>query len=123
MRRDVFQGIADPTRRAIIDLVSKSPVNLNAIAETFNMSRQAVTKHIKILEECGLLGINSSGREKLCEATPEKLLEVYEWSKQYKKLLAERMKSTDDNVIESSSKKKKSGKKKKHAKKHLKNSL
>ena len=120
MRRDVFQGIADPTRRAIIDLVSKNPVNLNAVAETFDMSRQAVTKHIRILEECGLVVINSQGREKLCEARPEKLSEVYDWSKQYKKLRAETVNSSDGQVNELSSKKKKSGKKKKHGKKRIK---
>jgi DNA-binding transcriptional ArsR family regulator len=83
-RRDVFQAIADPTRRAIINLVATKPQNLNAIAENFDMSRQAVSLHIKILEECGLIGIKQQGRERLCEAQLDKLSEVSVWIEQYR---------------------------------------
>ncbi|WP_410219911.1 ArsR/SmtB family transcription factor [Pedobacter sp.] len=85
-RRDVFQAIADPTRRAIIGMIAKEPVNVNTIAEQFEVSRQAISLHLKILSECGLLNIRQQGRERLCEAKLEKLNEVHEWVEQYHKL-------------------------------------
>lgn len=84
MRRDAFQAIADPTRRAIINLVSQQPLNLNAVAENFKVSRPAISKHIKILTECGLLTIKQQGRERYCEARLKKLSEVSAWVEQYK---------------------------------------
>ena len=78
-RRDVFQAIADPTRRQIIGLVSRQPLNLNAVAEKFDMTRQAVSLHIKILEECGLIMLRQQGRERFCEAKLDKLNEVTDW--------------------------------------------
>ena len=83
-RRDVFQAIADPTRRQIISLISKQPLNLNSVAEKFDMTRQAVSLHVKILEECGLIMLKQQGRERFCEARLEKLGEVSEWVEQYK---------------------------------------
>ncbi len=83
-RRDVFQAIADPTRRAIIGMVAKEPVNVNTIAEQFDVSRQAISLQLKILAECGLLTIKQQGRERICEAKLEKLNEVNEWIIQYK---------------------------------------
>lgn len=83
-RRDVFQAIADPTRRAIIGMIAKEPVNINTIAEQFDVSRQAVSLHLKILAECGLLKVKQQGRERICEAKLEKLGEVNEWITQYK---------------------------------------
>ena len=62
IRRDVFQAIADPTRREIMDLVAHRSLNLNSIAENFDVSRQAISLHIKILTECGLLVIKQQGR-------------------------------------------------------------
>ena len=67
-RRDVFQAIADPTRRAIIGMIAQQPVNVNTIAEQFDVSRQAISLHLKILSECGLLNIKQIGRERLSEA-------------------------------------------------------
>ena len=78
-RRDVFQAIADPTRRQIIEMLAKKPLNLNAIAESFDVSRQAVSLHVKILSECGLIMIRKQGRERYCEAKLEKLTEVQGW--------------------------------------------
>jgi len=78
-RRDVFRAIADPTRRAILDLVAKEPLNVNAIAEEFEVSRQAISLHLKVLAECGLLDMKQQGRERICEAKPEKLNEVNQW--------------------------------------------
>lgn len=90
-RRDVFQAIADPTRRAIIGMVAQQPVNVNTIAEQFDVSRQAISLHLKILSECGLLNIKQRGRERFCEAKLEKLDEVHEWVAQYHKLWTGRL--------------------------------
>ncbi len=76
MRRDVFQAIADPTRRAIIALLATAPLNLNAVADKFEISRPAISKHIKILTECGLVTIRQDGRERYCLPNLEKLNEV-----------------------------------------------
>ena len=92
-RRDVFQAIADPTRRAIIGMIANQPVNVNTIAEHFDISRQAISLHLKILSECGLLNIKQSGRERLCEAKLEKLNEVHEWVQQYHKLWTGKLKA------------------------------
>jgi DNA-binding transcriptional ArsR family regulator len=90
-RRDVFQAIADPTRRAIIGMIATQPVNVNTIAEQFDVSRQAISLHLKILAECGLLNIRQLGRERLCEAKLEKLNEVHEWVQQYHKMWTGRL--------------------------------
>jgi DNA-binding transcriptional ArsR family regulator len=84
MRRDVFQAIADPTRRAIINMIANQPMNLNMVAEQFDVSRPAISKHIKILTQCGLITINQQGRERYCEAKLQKLNEVSEWVEQYR---------------------------------------
>ena len=84
MRRDVFQAIADPNRRAIIGLLAKKSLNLNQVADEFSISRPAISKHIKILTECGLITIKQHGRERYCVAELNKLSEVNEWVEQYK---------------------------------------
>ncbi len=84
MRRDVFQAIADPTRRDILNMLSHQSLNLNSVAEQFAVSRPAISKHIKILRECGLIVINQQGRERYCEARLEKLNEVSDWVEQYR---------------------------------------
>lgn len=84
MRRDVFQAIADPTRRLIIGMIAQHPMNLNSVAEQFDVSRPAISKHIKILTECGLIVIRQQGRERYCEPDLEKLQEVAQWIAQYK---------------------------------------
>ena len=83
-RRDVFQAIADPTRRQIINLVVNKAQNVNTIAENFGVSRQAISLHVKILRECGLIVIKQQGRERYCEAKLDKLNEVSAWVEQYK---------------------------------------
>ena len=85
MRRDVFQAIADPTRRAILNSLVHESLNLNSVAEKFHQSRPAISKHVKILSECGLLVITQKGRERHCEAKLDKLNEVSEWIEQYRK--------------------------------------
>jgi DNA-binding transcriptional ArsR family regulator len=84
MRRDVFQAIADPTRREIINIISKNSVNLNAVAEHFNISRPAISKHIRVLTECGLVTIRQQGRERYCEANLKSLGDVAQWINQYR---------------------------------------
>lgn len=79
MRRDVFQAIADPTRREIIQLLAQQKMNLNSVVENFLISRPAISKHIRILSECGLVTIKQQGRERFCEANLESLVEVSEW--------------------------------------------
>jgi len=85
MRRDVFQAIADPTRRQIISMIAGEQLNLNAVADKFDISRPAISKHIKILTECGLIVIHQQGRERFCEAKLAKLNEVSSWVEQYRK--------------------------------------
>lgn len=99
IRRDVFQAIADPTRREIINLVSKQSLNLNAIAENFDMSRPAISQHIKILTECGLLLITRQGRERFCEVRMEPLSEVADWLEPLRKRLEDRYNMLD-NILE-----------------------
>jgi len=94
-RRDVFQAIADPTRRQIISMIAKEPLNLNAVAEKFDMSRQAVSLHIKILQECGLIMLRQQGRERFCEAKLDKLNEVTDWADQCKQFWNKQFDSLD----------------------------
>jgi DNA-binding transcriptional ArsR family regulator len=84
-RRDVFQAIADPTRRQIINMVAAQPLNVNTIAEGFEMSRQAISLHIQILVECELLKIKKQGRERVCEAQLDQLNEVSVWLDRFRK--------------------------------------
>jgi DNA-binding transcriptional ArsR family regulator len=84
MRRDVFQAIADPTRRAIINMIAHQSLNLNAVAENFSISRPAISKHIKILTECGLIEIKQQGRDRYCKARLQQLHEVSQWIEQYR---------------------------------------
>jgi len=85
-RRDVFQAIADPTRRDILNLIAYKSMNLNSIAEQFDMSRPAISQHIKILTECGLILIKEQGRERYCEVQARKLAEVADWVEPFRKL-------------------------------------
>lgn len=96
MRRDVFQAIADPTRRNIIGLIANQPMNLNAVAEQFDISRPAISKHIKILTECGLIVIRQEGRERYCEAKLDKLNEVSVWAEQYRKFWTSKLDALDN---------------------------
>lgn len=83
-RRDVYQAIADPTRRAIIDMISSRAHNVNSIAEKFDVSRQAISLHIQILADCGLITVTQRGRDRFCEAHLGQLSEVAAWTEQYK---------------------------------------
>jgi DNA-binding transcriptional ArsR family regulator len=94
-RRDVFQAIADPTRREIITLISRQPLNLNAVAGNFDMSRQAISLHIKILRECGLILIQQEGRDRYCSIQPKKLAEVADWVEPFRNMWEERFDRVD----------------------------
>lgn len=96
MRRDVFQAIADPTRREIINLLAREQLNLNAVADNFNISRPAISKHIKILTECGLVKINQQGRERYCRADLTKLQEVNKWTEQYRAFWTDKLNALED---------------------------
>ena len=98
MRRDVFQAIADPTRREIIKMISKKALNVNTVAGNFNVSRTAIYKHIKILSECGLVNVRQQGRERFCEAKLEKLNEVSDWVEQYRKIWTEKFDALEDFI-------------------------
>lgn len=96
MRRDVFQAIADPNRRAILSLLAGQRMTLNRVAEKFAISRPAVSKHIRILKECGLVVIIPQGRERYVEARFDKLGEVTDWIEQYRQIWEDRFDRLDD---------------------------
>ena len=96
MRRDVFQAIADPTRRDIINLLAHKQLNLNAVADQFDISRPAISKHIKILMECGLITIKQQGRERYCRADLKKLEQVAKWTEQYRAFWTSKLDALED---------------------------
>ena len=106
LRRDVFQAIADPTRREIINMIAQHPLNVNAVAENFTVSRTAIYKHIKMLTECGLVVITQFGRERFCEARLEKLGEVADWVEPYRMIWMERFDTLGDFLDEQETRKK-----------------
>ncbi len=100
IRRDVFQAIADPNRRAIIHLIAGQTLTLNGVAEHFPISRPAISKHIKILQECGLISITQKGREKYCEAKLDKLQEVSEWVAHYRAFWTQKLDNLEQFLVE-----------------------
>jgi DNA-binding transcriptional ArsR family regulator len=111
MRRDVFHAIADPNRRAIISLLASQKLTINGVAEHFPISRPAISKHIKILAECGLVVVHRQGRERYCEARLDKLNEVADWIEQYQKIWEQRFDRLDEYLKELQKAEKKHGKK------------
>jgi len=95
IRRDIFQAIADPTRRAIIGLIALHAMTPNALAEHFNTSRQAVSKHIKILTECDLVKQEQQGREIYYSLEVEKMKEIDRWLSQFRKIWEVRFNQLD----------------------------
>ncbi len=106
MRRDVFQAIADPTRRAILSLIALQAMTPNAIAEHFNTSRQAVSKHIQILTECQLVKQEQSGREMYYHFNPKKMKEIDNWMEPFRKLWEDRFDRLDNVLANLKNKKK-----------------
>lgn len=99
MRRDVFQAIADPTRRAIIALIALQAMTPNAIAEHFDMTRQSVSKHLRILTECDLLKKDQQGREIFYQLQIDKIKEVDKWLEQFRKIWQNRFHQLDDLLL------------------------
>lgn len=106
-RRDVFQAIADPTRRQIINLIAQQSMNLNAIADNFEITRPAISNHIRILHECGIITISQVGRERYCKIQPENLREVSDWISQFRQLWEMKLDSFEEYLNKLQSKNKK----------------
>ena len=106
MRRDIFQAIADPTRRAIIALIALQAMTPNAIAENFHTTRQAISKHLRILTECELVKQEQQGREIYYSLQIEKMKEIDKWLSQYRKIWESRFNQLD-NVLSTIKKQKK----------------
>lgn len=98
-RRDVFQAIADPTRREILTRLVSKRQPVNALSEQFDMSRQAISLHLKILKECGVITMRKEGRERLCELKPKKLNEVVDWLEKFKEIWEGRFQQLDDVLL------------------------
>lgn len=96
MRRDIFQAIADPTRRAILVLLAIQAMTPNALAEHFNTSRQAVSKHIRILTECEAVKQQQTGREIYYHFNPNKMKEIDQWMDTFRKLWEDKFDQLDD---------------------------
>jgi DNA-binding transcriptional ArsR family regulator len=99
MRRDIFQAIADPTRRAIIAIIALQAMTPNAIAENFHITRQAVSKHLRILTECDLVKQQFQGREIYYTLEIEKMKEIDNWLDQYRKIWESRFNQLDDVLL------------------------
>ena len=110
-RRDVYQAIADPTRRAIINIIAKEPQNMTAIASQFDMTQQAISLHVKVLTDCGLVIIKQQGRDRFCEADLSKLSEVADFIDQYRQHWETRLDKMEKYIAKL--KKERYGKKKK----------
>lgn len=109
-RRDIFQAIADPNRRQIIDILSKEPMTLNAIAEKFNISRPAVSQHIKHLTECGVVEIEQKGRERFCKIKAQSLVPAFMWLEQYQQQWTQRIDNFEQHINKLQAKNKKTKK-------------
>jgi DNA-binding transcriptional ArsR family regulator len=96
MRRDIFQAIADPTRRAIIALIAMQAMTPNALAERFDISRQAVSKHLQILTECEVVRQQQQGREIYYKLDMDKMKEIDQWLEQFRKIWEQRFSQLDD---------------------------
>ena len=99
-RRDVYQAIADPTRRAIINLIASQPHNVNAIAEKFDVTRQAISLHIQVLADCGLIKVKQQGRDRFCEAQLDQLSEVSAFVDQYRQHWESKLDSLEKYVAQ-----------------------
>ena len=106
MGRDIFQAIADPTRRAIIALVALQAMTPNAIAENFHTTRQAVSKHLRILTECELVKQEFQGREIYYSLDIDKMKEIDTWLQQYRKIWETRFNQLDQILLINKKKKK-----------------
>jgi len=99
-RRDVYQAIADPTRRMIIQKLSGGALNIGQIVEDSGITRQGIAKHLKVLNECGMITLTQKGREQFCEARLDKLDEVVDWVNESRKLWGQRLAKLDKFLVE-----------------------
>lgn len=99
LRRDIFQAIADPTRRAILVLLSTQTMTAGTIANNFNVARPTISKHIQILNECNLLKANQQGREIYYQIEIDKMKEIDMWLEQFRKIWENRFDQLDDLLI------------------------
>lgn len=99
MRRDIFQAIADPTRRAIMLLIAMQAMTPNAIAEHFAITRQSISKHLRILNECDLLAQKQEGREIFYALKMEKIDEIDTWLAQFRKMMEQRFIQLDEVLL------------------------
>jgi DNA-binding transcriptional ArsR family regulator len=106
MRRDIFQAIADPTRRAILVLVAVQAMTPNAISEHFDITRQSISRHLRILSECDLLAQKQEGREIFYELKIDKMKEIDAWLDQFRKIMEESFKRLDEVLYTIKNKKK-----------------
>ena len=104
MRRDVFNALADPTRRAILMSLSKKEYNVNSLAEKFDMTRQAVSLHVKYLNECQVISIRKEGRERYCQLKAETLAQAADWLEPFRELWEARFNALDGVLKEMKSK-------------------
>ncbi len=107
MKRDVFNAIADPTRRGILLSLTNEAQNVNTLADKFDMTRQAVSLHIKYLQECGVITIKKEGRERHCNLEVQKLTEVADWLEPFRKMWTGKFSQLDQLLGELQSKPKK----------------
>ena len=106
MRRDIFQAIADPTRRAILVLIAVQAMTPNAIAEHFDTTRQSISKHLRILSECDLLAQKQEGREIFYGLKIDKMKEIDVWLDQFRKVMEDRFQQLDQLLYTIKNKKK-----------------
>ncbi len=99
MRRDIFQAIADPTRRAIIVLIAVQAMTPNTLAEHFDTTRQAISKHLRILQECDVIRAEQQGREIYYQLEIEKMKEIDKWLEQFRKIWETRFSQLDDLLL------------------------
>ncbi|MEC3965842.1 metalloregulator ArsR/SmtB family transcription factor [Flagellimonas halotolerans] len=99
MRRDVFNAIADPTRRDILMSLTSKKQNVTALANQFDMTRQAVSLHLKYLQECGVISIEKEGRERYCHLEADQLTAVADWLEPFKILWEKRLNKLDELLI------------------------
>ncbi|RYY55530.1 MAG: ArsR family transcriptional regulator [Chitinophagaceae bacterium] len=106
MRRDIFQAIADPTRRAILVLIAMQAMTPNAIAEHFDATRQSISKHLRILSECDLLEQKPDGREIFYELKIDKMKEIDIWLEQFRKIMETKFSQLDEVLLNLKNRKK-----------------
>ncbi len=106
MKRDVFNALADPTRRDILMSLTKEPRNVNALSDQFAITRQAVSLHVKYLHECGVISIKKEGRQRFCSLEVKKLSEVADWLAPFKKMWESRFDQLDSLLLKMKKEKK-----------------